>query len=185
MLTVDCVHISTTCLLLFPVVTVLQYFLIWSRWTDKASSWLSTQIYTKTTHVVIFIARTPLPKLWMLFSSCSSLASSLHFCHLSKLRSILLHTFLFLTIVPLSASTCSMVHWLTVNPIRGQPSAPPAPPQAHYLALIHQMGSQAVHHPATTHPRFPPVPSVAAEAPAGGPPKLGRYQMTDSFISGV
>ncbi|KAK2830350.1 hypothetical protein Q5P01_018281 [Channa striata] len=63
------------------------------------------------------------------------------------------------------------------------PSTPP-PPQAHYLALIHQRGSQAVHHPSTTHLRYPPVPSAAAEAPAGGPPKLGRYQMTDSFISG-
>ncbi len=75
-----------------------------------------------------------------------------------------------------------MVHWMTVNPIRGDPTAPPLP---HYLALIHQRGSQAVHHLTATHPRYPPVPSAVAEAPAGGPPELGRYQMTDSFISGV
>lgn len=65
------------------------------------------------------------------------------------------HSPLSLSVVPLSASTCSMVHWTTVNPIRGQPPAPPLP---HYLALIHQRGSQAVHHPAT-HPS--PIPASA------------------------
>lgn len=40
------------------------------------------------------------------------------------------HTLLFLPIVPLITSTCSMVHWITVNPIRGCPSAPHNPSPA-------------------------------------------------------
>lgn len=89
----------------------------------------------------------------------STIFSSLPFSHLFHLRSSpcapTTHSPLSLSVVPLSASTCSMVHWTTVNPIRGQPPAPPLP---HYLALIHQRGSQAVHHPAT-HPS--PIPASA------------------------
>ena len=37
------------------------------------------------------------------------------------------HVPLFLPIVPLSASTCSMVHWITANPIRGTTRSTPSP----------------------------------------------------------
>lgn len=59
------------------------------------------------------------------------------------------------------------------------------PPPHRCLAPIHQRGSQAVQRPTAAPPWYPPGLGAAAEAPAGAPPKVGHYQMTDSFISGV
>lgn len=72
--------------------------------------------------------------------------------------------------------------------------SPPLPPCHRCLAPIHHgggglVGSQAAHRPTIAAPLrcLPPGggPGAAAEAPAGAPPKVGHYQMTDSFISGV
>jgi len=78
------------------------------------------------------------------------------------------HTHLSFSPVSLSPSTCSMVHWMTVNPIRGHPSAPPPPPQPHYLALIHQRGSQAVHHPAITQSPIHASAQCCSRGPSWG-----------------
>lgn len=54
--------------------------------------------------------------------------TSFHFCSL-----FFLCVFLYLAFSPLSlsASTCSRVHWRTVNPIRGTPPSPPQPLSCH------------------------------------------------------
>ncbi|KAI9539897.1 hypothetical protein NQZ68_001829 [Dissostichus eleginoides] len=60
---------------------------------------------------------------------------------------------------------------MTVNPIRGHPSALPPPPQPHSLALIHQRGSQPVHHPATTQSPIPASAQCRSRGPSWGTAK--------------
>lgn len=83
----------------------------------------------------------------------------------------------FLSIVLAPSCTCSTVHWMTRTPL----SPPPCPGVMAWHRSIR--GAVGLH--TTSSPLLPDTRQGPAQAPAGGPPKVGHYQMTDSFISGV
>lgn len=74
---------------------------------------------------------------------------------------------------PLSLSLLPPVPWSTgwLLTVRGYPSVPPPLPQPRYLALIHQRGSEAVHHSSTTQSLIPASAQCCSRGPSWGTAK--------------